>query len=533
MKGLLERMTLLFCSIKTKPIKTGTHCSLVGFCFFDNFIEMIYYVIMSFLVKNKKVLLVGLGTLGGGLAMANFLIREGAKLTITDLKNRHDLAVPLSKLCGFVDLVLGEMKEQDFKNNEIIIFNSAVYYKNQRVLFAEKERKTILNDYLLFDSCLKKRKQRITIGVTGTRGKTTVTNWIHHFLPDFIMGGNMPNMGLLDIIPNTSKKENFVLELSSSQLEFGDKNTNVPHIAVITNIYEDHLNRYQGIEEYMDAKANIFLNQTEKDFLILSKDNQYTDYFLAKKPKANIYFVSLKNLPENLSGLFVNEFNEIIFQENGQKNMIIEIAGDMPIYKKNNLLDSMLATFLQIKNWKIIKSKIDTLPQILFRQEIIYNNEQCIVVNDSASTIPEATMVAIDSLKDKNKELFLITGGTDKNLNFSELADKIKRDVKKENFYLLFGSATKKLVQALIEINYFTKNEEVKIYDSLEKIIIDLLVKINKKSKNTILFSPGASSFELFLNEFDRGNKFNGIINKIFNKDYLKYGNTKKVNTTT
>jgi UDP-N-acetylmuramoylalanine--D-glutamate ligase len=109
----------------------------------------------------------------------------------------------------------------------------------------------------------------------------------------------------------------------------------------------------------------------------------------------------------------------------------------------------------------------------------------------------------------------LITGGTDKNLDFSELAVKIKTDIEKNNLFLLKGSGTAKLLEELKKIDYFENSENIETYGSFEEIANS--IKLNHQKKCAIIFSPGAASFELFKNEFDRGEKFNIIIKNKFN----------------
>ena len=173
------------------------------------------------LIKGKKILLVGLGRLGGGVATAKFLVENGAKLTVTDLNTAEELKGSLAKLKRYfppchpelvsgsnklnafrsrnefgmtegllsrhcsnkIKFVLGEHREEDFLNNDIIIFNQAVSVYNKWVQFARKNKKQIETDLSLMLKILsKERPQMEYIAVTGTRGKTTVTTWAHHFL---------------------------------------------------------------------------------------------------------------------------------------------------------------------------------------------------------------------------------------------------------------------------------------------------------------------------------------------------------------
>lgn len=455
------------------------------------------------MLKNKKVLLVGLGILGGGLSTAKFLLQQGAKLTITDLRDKKVLAPSIKKLRNKkIKYIFGKHRKTDFKNNEIIVFNPAISIFSPWIKLAKSYcRKPIENDLSLF----LKNKRPEYIAVTGTRGKTTVSHWINHFLFNSVLGGNIPERGLLKIINKKTKL--FILELSSFQLEFIKKGLKAPKIAIITNLYNDHLNRYGIFKNYLDQKAKIFLNQDKNDFLILNADNKYTKDFLKLKPKSKIYYFSLKKFHKNQNGLFITD-SKIYFQENAH---ISAIAGKCAIsdwadFQKSNLLAALLGAYLYCRDWRKLIKKIKTLPQVPFRQEIVLQNKNLTIINDAVATSPDATIAALEKFHGRKNCLILIIGGTDKNLEFKELSDKIKKYIKKENLYLLEGSATRKLTQEL-------KENKLKIFNNLKEILLD--IKQNKKT-GIILFSPASASFEKFKNEFDRGRQFNKLVKKYF-----------------
>lgn len=464
-------------------------------------------------LKNKKVLLAGLGILGGGFATANFLLKDGANLTITDKKNRKELEPILKKLKKRkkIKFILGEHRIEDFKNNDVIIFNPAVSVLSPWVRLAKKYKKQIENDFTLFLNFLEKEKKSDYIAVTGTRGKTTTATWINHFLENSVLGGNMPELGLLKII--AKNKNLFVLEISSFQLEFMRKNLKAPKVALITNLYVDHLNRHKTLKNYLRMKSKIFLNQTENDFLVLNADNKYTKDFLKFKPKSKIYYFSINLLPAREDGLFLRGKN-IYFQENGRKKFICAVF-DMPIHQKYNLLASLLASYLFKKRWSILVGRIKKLPSVPFRQEIVFNNGKLKIINDTAATSPDATIAALKRFSGENKELVLVTGGTDKNLVFADLAKKIRRYIHPQNLFLLEGSATIKLINELKKINFFNKGVE-QIFNTLKDILTNIF---KKKKSGIILFSPASASFEKFKNEFDRGKEFNNLVKNIFKKN--------------
>jgi UDP-N-acetylmuramoylalanine--D-glutamate ligase len=469
--------------------------------------------------KNKKVLLAGLGILGGGEATAKFLAENGAKLTITDLKEEKFLKKSAGKLKKYgIKFVLGEHREKDFKENEIIVFNQAVSASSKWVKFARKNKKQIETDLTLFLKILNdKSPEAEYVAVTGTRGKTTTTSWIHHFLKPAIIGGNIPEASPPVIFKKFFKSKNnaLILEIPSAQLEYFEmaKNFKPPKIAVITNLYIDHLNRHGSMDNYALAKSRIFSNQTKNDFLILNYDNKNKKYFLKQKPKAGIFYVSLYKLPKGKNGLYFDK-DKIFFQGKKEKKFVAKIEKFSP-HRKYNLLSALLTGYLYGKKWEEMADKVLSLPSVKFRQQIIFKNKKIAIINDSAATSPEATIAALENFGKGKDKLILITGGTDKNLEFKELVVKIKKYIKKENLYLLDGSATRKLIQKLERVKYFGENNIINFFENLK----DILAKTKKDvKKGVILFSPGAASFEKFKNEFDRGKKFNELIKSIYGK---------------
>ena len=586
--------------------------------------------------KGKKVLIFGLGILGGGVEAAKWFYKNGAKIIITDKKTKKELLPSIKKLKKIkAKYVLGKHRFEDIDSSDIVYFNPGVSYKSEWVQYAKEKGKEVVNDCYLF---FKYAKGDI-IAITGTRGKTTTTTWIYELLTqilqtergqseqytdyadltqinadysDFtqtmqtsaksalssaksaLLGGNQPERSLFKILDKTKEDTISVLELSCFQLEFyptadergfkhgltrrdiettherefnPDKRgfNKAPNIAIITNIYNDHLNRYSSFEEYASIKAKIFQNQTENDFLILNLDNKWTDFFLRLKPKSQVYFVSLKK--KQKKGIYIKD--EKVFIRDQKEHQIFPIKKFKEIYGKHNLYNLLFALltvylYLKSKNIKNPQNKIKKLKNFIlnlkapeFRQEIIYKDKNLIIVNDSAATSPDATINAIERFKKyicpkssrgarkSLRNLILITGGTDKNLDFKDLAKKIKKEIKPENLILINGSATKKLIEELRKIKYPLIEEN--IFEDLREAIYHGLMRIleliNADSKHigtnkndpyrsvlnshtsVILFSPASASFEKFKNEFDRGKKFNRIIKAMLK---LVYGRDKK-----
>jgi UDP-N-acetylmuramoylalanine--D-glutamate ligase len=441
-------------------------------------------------LKNKKALQMGLGILGGGVATAKWLLEQGAILTITDLKDPQYLKPSLEKLKNLkakIKFVLEEHREKDFLENDIIVINPDVPADNKFVRLAKEAGKQIENELTLFYKSCSSRK---IVAVTGTRGKTTTVNWIAHFLksrnPDTLIIGNSPEKPFLQEIKKCNENTDVVIEVPSFLLEICDESEFAPHVAVITNLYRDHINRHKTIEEYAKTKGNIFIHQNKDDLLILNKEDKWTDFFLNLKPKSKVIFFSEENLVVD-------------------RNKFVKLWG---IHNLQNFAAASSVALILGISLEEIKKEVANLPQIKFRQEKIFENENLIIYNDTTATSPEALTAAMKRFLPTEEKVVFISGGTDRELEFKQWSEMAKKLIKAENLILLSGSATEKMKNNLGWNNF---NE----FDSLEECLKKALEIVKTENKAKIIFSPGAKSFEKFKNEFDRGEQFNLLINQL------------------
>src|SRR3989338_3470677 len=237
------------------------------------------------LLQGTKALVMGLGLHGGGVATAKWLVYHGATVTATDKRTKEVLAQSIKALRNIpIRYVLGEHRHEDFRRNDLVVVNPGVPRESEYLQTAMKSGNQIENDASLFF----RYTTNPVIAVTGTRGKTTVTLWVATLLQkkykDVLPSGNTPDNAFLkeferlstcllrQKISQITDGENIpvVAEMSSWQLERFLSGGRAPHVSVITNLYPDHLNRYNGIRDYANAKANIFALQKPDDFLILN-----------------------------------------------------------------------------------------------------------------------------------------------------------------------------------------------------------------------------------------------------------------------
>lgn len=450
--------------------------------------------------KNKRVTVMGLGLLGGGVGATRFLCENGARVTVTDLKTQNELQESIQKLKGWkINYVLGGHREKDFINADLIVYGPGIRANSPYLKIARENKVKLDTDIgIFFDYC-----PCPIIGVTGTKGKSTMATLAYELLKSkykkTFLGGNIQK-SVLEILPKLDKKSLVILELSSWQLEGLARHKKSPHMAVITNILPDHLNAYASFEKYFAAKKNIYKYQRSEDFLILNYDDKKLCRISRKSVKGNILYYSLD---KNLRGAAARVKNGGIFY----KNHFICRIKDLKIKGEHNLRH-ILGALTVASRYSIslpkIRHVILNFKGISGRLEKIAEKNGIEYINDTTATNPDAVTEALKTIGGENlrKKITLICGGVDKNLDsYRQLAKYIKKFVK--NIILLPGTATEKLKKELVLLKI---NAPIIETDSM-KMAVEKAVTCAVKG-DAVMLSPGAASFNLFKNEFDRGNQF-------------------------
>lgn len=476
------------------------------------------------MLKGKRILVFGLGVLGGGVGTVNWLLKQKAKITVTDKRTKEELATSLRGLGNSrkkIKFILGQHNKKDIERADLIVANPAVPYNNEFLIYARKKKIPVVNDLHIF---LENFPNPI-VAITGTRGKTTTTNWLAHFLKTqdkkTKAAGNSSDTSLLKLLSETKGKTPAVIELSSFQLEFLEHPKRSPDLAIITNLYRDHLNRHGTMHSYALAKANIFKSQNANQNLILNDRNIFTKKFLKLRNINQVWYFSDKPLSRKKSGLFSNQGKIIFRDKTGKKTTILnfnqwkKFSAEWGEHNAQNLLASMLGAHLSGLGWATIKKQIPSLPTIPYREEVVFQNKRLKLINDSAGTSPDATVAALKRFPNRNT--LLLTGGTDKQLDFKELAETIYRTLPPHRLFLLEGSATKKLMAALHKKKY-NGSKPFRTFSDLELMLNAAKIGAEKIKSSVVVFSPGSASFEKFKNEFDRGQKFNKLAKRVFLK---------------
>jgi len=277
-----------------------------------------------------------------------------------------------------------------------------------------------------------------------------------------------------------------------------------PHIAVITNILQDHLNYYKTMEKYVADKKYIFSNQKPKDWLVINSGDEKV---VEISKDASSQFFRFSNMPIKESpSVFIED--GYIFLNDGVDTKKLSSINDIKILGRHNLMNVLAAIGAAYAfgiNFEEIRTALSDLEGVPHRLEFVRRFSGVEYYNDTAATIPDAAILALEAFE---KPLILIAGGADKNLDFKEFALKIFE--KARNVILLEGTATEKIMDCLKKVAPEEFVQSVRIASSMESAVA--VAKSKAQPGDVVLLSPGAASFGLFNNEFDRGDKFKKAI---------------------
>ncbi len=417
--------------------------------------------------KGKKITVMGLGLLGRGVGDIRFLAECGAELIVTDLKTREQLQTSLDSLNDLPNIAyhLGEHTLEDFKDRDLILKAAGVPLDSPYINEAKKNNIPVrMSSDLLVEFAEVK-----SVGVTGTRGKSTVTHLISHTLQQagktILLGGNIRGVSSLSLLPQVKKDSILVLELDSWQLQGFEEAKISPNVAVFTNLMQDHQNYYPDEKTYFADKANIFKFQKPGDVLVAGR--AVTERWIQKA-----------NPP----------VSPIVPQEGSWK---LKIIGEHN--KENASLAAEALRALGLSEEQITAG-FESFEPVEGRLQLVRDIDGIKIFNDNNATTPDATIAALKSF---TEPLILIAGGADKKLPIGALEEEMKKCKK---VLLLTGTGSDRL-------------EGFERYNSIPEIIKAAVT--NAQPGDVILFSPGFASFGLFKNEYDRNDQFVSEVMKL------------------
>ena len=458
-------------------------------------------------IKDKHITIMGLGLNGGGEAAARFFLKHGAYVIVTDMKTPEQLAPTIERLNSDSSLDhsrltyhLGGHDLVDFENADCVIKNPGVKYEGNKYLAAAKAIETDLSIFLRFTDCP-------IIAVTGSKGKSSTVSAIYYGLQQAgftaFLGGNI-TVSPLTFFDQVSSDTPVVIEFSSWQLaDLRGRGVLKPHIAVITKIVPDHQNWYGNMEDYVADKRLIYADQDAGNYSIFDagEDEPGTG------PACG----------GTWGDLFSRESRATVIRYNKPNQYTVDFDTLLVPGEHMKLNAQNAATVLQLMGVPKERAKeiLETWPGIAHRLQFFHEWKTYKFYNDSAATVPEAAAAASQAF---GKPVILLTGGTDKGLVLDKLTEVLqgKCDIPVKEIYLLAGTATDKIIPELDKTNINYNGP----FNSLHEMLTALKSKLNAAAPAPasfpIVFSPGATSFGMFNNEFDRGEKFMAAVKEIF-----------------
>ena len=345
-----------------------------------------------------------------------------------------------------------------------------------------------------------------TIGVTGTKGKSTTSSLIYHIISkqcdDVHLLGNI-GVPLFDEIDKLTEKSIVVLELSSHQLEFVKV---APNIAILLNIFEEHLDHYKSYEHYINAKLNICRYQKENDYFLYIIDNECLKEHIKNigELKQRVYEISYDGNSKVCSNdfLITRKDDKVVTED---EEVIYIDSDDRKILGNHNFSNIIFAmTVAKIMNLDLNKAMKDvySFEPLPHRMEFVGEIDGVKYYNDSIATIPASTINVIETLKDVNT---LIVGGKDRGIDYTEFAE-------------FLGKTNIEHLICLPDTGW--KIADMIINENMKKYIVNNMeeaVKIAKevtKKESICLLSPAASSYGFFKNFQERGNLFKELVLK-------------------
>jgi len=465
-------------------------------------------------LAGMRVTIMGLGINGGGLASARFFARRGARVTVTDLRSEKVLGPAMEELREFpVRYVLERHEEEDFSSAELVIKNPAVAPSSPYLQAARERGVPVETDLSVFFSLARNP----VLAVTGSKGKSTTASAVAFALsraePRTRLGGNI-TVSPLSFLDDLAPDAPVVLELSSWQLgDLRGRGLLKPAVSGFTVVLPDHLDKYPGMREYVEDKKVIFLEQEPGQCAVFNRDDPWQQDF-PRQTRARPFFFTSAALPADCCGAWWDGSAGLARLQPG--GITCQILGDAILrgsHNRQNLLCGGLMLALYGLPVETVRDGLAKFPGVEHRLELVGSWAGISFFNDSAATIPQATVAAVKAL---DGPLVLITGGTDKNIDFSPLREVLAEP---RAIVLLAGTGTDKILGLLREQGTGYEGPYESLAPAVEKAVSlarALRSREPAEAEDTsVLFSPGCTSFGMFLNEFDRGRKFKAAVREL------------------
>lgn len=455
-------------------------------------------------LAGKRITVMGLGSRGGGVGVVKFLVSQGAVVTVTDGKSANELRESLAELEGRpVRYALGGHVESDFTaaGADMIVRNPAVRGWSPWLAVARKSGVPVEMEMSLF---LRLCRAPV-IGITGTKGKSTTAalcgEILRQWRSETVVAGNM-GVSAVARLDEIRADTPVVLEISNWQLEGLDEHQLGPHIAVLTNISEDHLDTYDSFAQYAEMKRSIARHLHADDLLIANADDPES-WRAVKSTRARVLPFSIH--PVEL-GITVSEDRVIWNLPLGRGEAEIP---DRPFFRgaalQRNVAAAVGAAISLGADAGAVEQGLHAFGGIRDRSERVATIGGVQFINDTSATAPAAVVAALDA--QRGERVHIIAGGADKRSNLLPLAEAIAQGA--ASVALLDGTATPHLKMLLDDRDVV----QLGLFSSMATAVS--ACHAAARDGDIVLLSPGCASFGLFRDEFDRGEQFRQAVASI------------------
>ena len=442
-------------------------------------------------LANKKILVVGLARTG--VAVARFLAAQGARVTVTDQREEEQLSESLEALADLdITFELGRHVPHSFLMADLIVVSPGVPMDIKPLAMARSQKRRVVSEVELASWFI----VAPMIAITGTNGKTTTTTLTGEIFKacgfDTFVGGNI-GRPLIELASSGAKVDRVVVELSSFQLEGVESFR--PRVAVLLNLTEDHLDRYESFQQYIDAKLRIFENQQADDFAVLNLDDPLVAA-CAGKLKARVFPMSrLQELAEGIS--YRDGF--ITFAYGGK---VLRFGTDgfrlKGVHNLDNIMASLAAALLLRCDGDCAFRAVSSFKGLPHRMEFVTEIAGVAWYEDSKGTNVGSVVKSLESF---DANITLIAGGKDKGGSYEPLAPLVAGRV---SHLILIGEARARMNEALGSLT------DTHLAGSLEEAV-DLASRLTTPG-GTVLFSPACSSFDMFRDYEERAERFKALV---------------------
>ena len=439
--------------------------------------------------KNKRVTVMGLGSFGGQVAAIHFLAGCGAReIIVTDTKPAEALGESLAQIAGLngITLRLGGHVESDFTTVDAVVVSPAVPKSAPLLAVARKAGVALTSEMnLFFERC--SAPARI-VGITGSAGKSTTTAMIEAVLATatnvgrVFVGGNIGHRALLPRVGEIGPGDTVVLELSSFQLEDLGELKRSPHVAIVTNIAPNHLDRHGTMAEYVRCKQNILRFQQPTDFAILNGDDAaLADWAGLTRGQVRWYRAA------EAAGLDL----QVVGRHN-RLNAAAAMAVGAVLGVPQAIMAAALATF------RALPHRLERVGQI---NGVRY-------FNDSKATTPESTRIALDAFADENAPVILIVGGYDKKIDIEPLCRDLARRAKA---VITIGQTGPKFAEGVAR-HRVAGSPAGQVFQAGQLAAAVKLAMELAAPGDAVVLSPASASFDQFANYEERGRAFVDLV---------------------